>query len=94
MLNFKIKYEENSENAKPMSEMMKDLIAIEERADESSPKRKAAILMLEEMNKKDSSMSFRSNDEWDKKENMIHLIESIEKLTWIHSVIEIKREKK
>ena len=91
MLKFEIKYEKEPDATITMSRLMEDILGIEEGGD--GPK-KSAVLQFESINMKDYKIEFNANDRWDVRENMLRLVKAIEEMSWVNSVIEVKRTKK
>jgi len=94
MMKVEIKFERKSTTGLSMSQMMEDIMTIEETPLPGSKERKPLVLQWEDINLKDNKVEFNSSDSWDVKENMLKLVKAIEAFSWVESIISIKRSKK
>ena len=93
-IKLEIKYEKKTETELKMSQLMEDLIGVEEKPEEGKTKGKPLVMQFESISLKDSKIEFFCSEAWDRKENIIRLIKEIEAFVWVDEVIDFKRTKK
>ncbi|MFA5217051.1 hypothetical protein [Sulfuricurvum sp.] len=94
MIKLEIKYERKPEKTLKMSQLMKDLLTIEEKPEQGKTKGKPLIMQFESISQKDCKIEFNCSEAWDIKDNVISLIESVEAFEWVEEVVDFKRSKK